>query len=255
LARPTSRAEVATLTESGRSIGIPHLLRARSRYSSSSAARGSRPPISAYAAAVRASEAPLNCQCSARNGPSAESRPASSSRCRRRPCSACQPATTSARSPSSLSSMRPPIARAPRDAAASCAESQSGATTVSASVEAIRPSGRPKDISRAYASSIPTRRACPAPRPGPSSKRSRRTGCCAATSNARASVASVHRSRTSRTSYSSAEIPSCLASAVRQESMSASSLRAGTTTEIRIAGCGGRRGARPGIRVGGLPAR
>jgi hypothetical protein len=236
-------------------MGIPHLLRARSRYSSSSAARGSRPPISAYAAAVSASEAPLNCQCSARNGPSAESRLSSSSRCRRRPCSARQSTTSSARSPSSLSSMCPPMAHAPWDAAASCADSQSGATTVSASVEAIRPSDRPKDRSRAYASSIPALRACPAPRPGPSSRRSRRPGCFAAASNALASVASVHRSRTSRTSYSSAEMPSCSASAARQEPMSVSSLRAGTTTEIRIAGCGGGRGARPGIRVGGLPAR
>ena len=61
---------------------------------------------------------------------------------------------------------RPPMALAPSETARSWAASQSGATTVSASVHALMPSGRPTWRSRAHAASIPTLRAGPDPSPG-----------------------------------------------------------------------------------------
>lgn len=142
---------------------------------------------------------------------------------RRRPRSACLYTTLSGSEPSSASSMRLPMARAPSETALSRVASQSGAATVSASVQATRPAGGRTRKSRAHASSITTRRAAPEPSPGPSRNYSLSEGCAAAISRVRASVPSVQRSRTYGTSYSSCATPSCAASARRQASTSTSS--------------------------------
>ncbi len=192
--RPSVRPDVRTRTARERTIGMPAADSAPSSAWSSRAVRSGTPPTWRCAATVRPIDAPLKKGCSA------PASPVAACRARRRPS---RRRIAPGGSPSRSTSISPPIAWAPAPTRSSCRRSQSVAGTESASVVAIRPSGRPTSSSRRAASSMPRRRAGPEPRASTLSRWRRRSGLSSAARRACAAVSSVQASSTRITSNAS----------------------------------------------------
>ncbi len=159
--RRGSDPDSGTMDEPG--VDLPQCLGQRDIFEAGEGNEAAHPAV--HAAGVRAKLAPPWKSCRGNGSSGLGSRSASSSRRSRRCTRSCQYARRtrgpSARRATGSTPMTPATASAPAATSARVAASQPAATRVSASVEAIKPCGRPTDSRRAQARSIRHFRAVP----------------------------------------------------------------------------------------------